>query len=341
LRQDLDRQIFAKNDRLRLERMQVAEQENRFLAKLAEERKLRKIHPPSLDNSQTLLSSKLKELKQMNAEKFLKSLSTESVFVPIENLTNIPKRREDGFGACQLIRVKGELEEADPKDMREGHVKDSPSALYNGNELSSGVNEHRGRDGLPRHGQNDIRIRDRELMQSLPSVSRYVETATPATTARTSAPTTVVPKKDLMENHRSQDISVVLRRKEELEKSLPSSVRFVALDDSTRTWYPESPPKSRSTAMRKFRRQRPELKISTTPQSNFPTSSNFYPPSSRSGRDVIPLAIDANRVVIALKLATDMNPVMRSKYLEFFEQLAKKTKDPFASEGEASSESLL
>ena len=130
--------------------------------------------------------------------------------------------------------------------------------------------------------------------------------------------------------------------------SLPCEVRFVTQEDARRTWYPrgESPRQqgTRGTSTgggpRKFRRL--ELKISTTPAS-------AQAPSSRrsSGVCVFPLAIDAGRVVAALRMATDMNPMLRAKYMEFFQGLlvAKATgftpHDPFASEGEGSSESLL
>jgi hypothetical protein len=278
LRLDLERQISEKNERRRLERMKQAEDENKFLAKLAEERKLRKLSEssflPAVENRNSHLNSKLEELKRQNAEKFaLKSLANNSTFLPIKETSFTAPR--------QLVRAKGELEE----------------------EISAQAEPR-----PPLRALQEVAARPpSRLMQSLPSTSAFLEATKPS---------------------------------EALERSLPSEVRFVAVEDPTRTWYPESPPKSRSTAYRKFRRQRPELKISTTPQSNFPTSSNFFP-SSRSGN--FPLAIDAGRVVTALKMATDMNPVMRTKYLEFFEDLAKKRqtpKDPFASD-EASSESLL
>ena len=120
-----------------------------------------------------------------------------------------------------------------------------------------------------------------------------------------------------------------------LNDSLPCEVKFVTISDLNKTWYPETRTLKQSRETRKK-----NLRISTTPAS-MPSATNFFPSSTRS--DLPP--IDAGRVVVALKMATDMNPNMRQKYLDFFEVLkAKQQKseapsvkvDPWASESSGS-----
>jgi hypothetical protein len=257
---------------------------------------------PTVENRAQNLNVKLEELKRQNAE----SLNNKTLGRSLNNQsTLVPikfSRISSPARMRQHVKVRGELEDEFPSLS----VLPSRATIR-----AAAVTE-------PEVGKLN---QSQFLMRSLPSASTYLPN---------------------IDQHAMVDSGRLSR-----EQSLPSEVRFVSIDDATRTWYPgESPPKSRSTAYRKFRRQRPDLKISTTPQSNLPTSSNFYPPSSTGTRSIgtagFPLAIDAGRVVTALKMATDMNPVMRSKYLDFFQDLQKRQKpnDPFASD-EASSESLL
>jgi len=122
-------------------------------------------------------------------------------------------------------------------------------------------------------------------------------------------------------------VSAAENSEDPLNDSLPCEVKFVTISDSSKIWYPAAPRPLTQPSRKK------NLRISTTPASG--SASNFFPASTRSD-----LPIDAARVVNALKMATDMNPNMRQKYLEFFEVLKEKQKnpkkDPWASESSGS-----